>query len=302
MATARKALPAKTGALLHSPYRMLVRVGLLGPALGGQCILDFPLLTALNLCALQLCGRSFSSLCQENDPKRDTWLRQILGLPYPRSAQLHRCHDPWVKRIEINLGPMYDHETLRLAVLEERGQPVGLRFQIGPEKEQKLKLDGQKRAELMIEDRRFLFRVIDPQTVEMDLDESRMTLGTPPANPQEHHLLVELDGQLQMVKSGGFMVKSSLLEIANQVAPSLIPSHLTGDISIPRIIPSRATHLPLPNLRRYHVEILLMGAGPIRIQLEIGSITGLNARQLDILKNLFDNVFYHPELKKIFGS
>lgn len=302
MATGRKALPAKTGALLQSPYRLLVRVGLLGPALGGQCILDFPLLTALNLCALQLCGRSFSSLVQDEDPRRDTWLRQLLGLPYPGSPQVYRCHDAWIKRIEVNLGPLYEHEILRLAVIEERGQLVGLRYQIGPEKEQKLKLDSQQRAEIVIEDRRFLIRALDPLSIEMDLDESRLTLGSMPSQPQEHHLLVDLDNHMQLVKSGSSLVKSSLLEIANQTAPSLIPEHLTGDISIPRIVPLRAAHLPLPNLRHYHVEILLMGAGPMRIQLDLGPLTGLNDRQLDILKNLFDNIFYHPELKKIFGS
>lgn len=226
----------------------------------------------------------------------------MLGLPYPGGAQIHRCHDPWIKRVEVNLGPLYEHETLRLAVIEERGQAVGLRCQIGPEKEQRLNLDAQKRTELVIEDRRFLIRVLDPQNIEIDLDESRLTLGPVPPSPQDHHLIVELDHQSYLVRSGGFLVKSSLLEIANQVAPSLIPAHLTGDISTPRIIPSRATHLPLPDLRRYHLEVLLMGAGPVRIQLELGPISGLNPRQLDLLKSLFDYTFYHPELKKIFGS
>lgn len=302
MATGRKALPAKTGSLLQSPYRLLVRVGLLGTALGGQCILDFPLLTALNLCSLQMCGRSFSSLIQEENPRRDIWIRQLLGMPYPGSAQIYRCRDAWIKRIEINLGPLYAHETLRLAVSEERGKPVALRYQIGPEKEQKLRLDAQQRAELLIEDRRFLFKVLDPLSVEMDLDESRLTLGSVPSQLQEHHLLVEIEGQTQLVKSGSSLVKSSLLEIANQTAPSLIPADMIGDISTPRLIPLRAAHLPLPNLRHYHIEILLMGAGAVRILLDLGPLTDLNSRQLDILKNLFDNTFYHPELKKIFGS
>lgn len=303
MATGRKAMPAKSGSLLHSPYRLLIRVGLLGPALGGQCILDFPLLTALNLCSLQMCGRSFSSLAQESSSaQRDMVLKQLLGLPYPGSAQIYRCRDPWIKRVEINLGPMYQHEILKLAVIDERGKPVGLRAQIGPEKEQKLNLDARQCAELVIEERRFLLRVVDLQTIEMDLDETPFTLGSLPPQAQEHHLIVELDHQPLLVKSAGSLVKSSLLEIANQVAPSLIPSHLTGDISTPKIIPLRAAHLPLPNLRRFHVEVLLMGAGAVRVQLELGPISGLNARQLDILKALFDYTFYHPELKKIFGS
>lgn len=294
-------MPAKSGSLLHSPYRLLIRVGLLGPALGGQCILDFPLLTALNLCSLQMCGRSFSSLVQEDSPERTLVIKQLLGLPYPGSAQIYRCRDPWVKKVEINLGPLYQHEILKLAVIDERGKPIALRAQIGPEKEQRLALDNKQQAELVIEDRRFLLRVVDLQTIEMDLDERAFTLGPVPPQPQEHHLIVELEDGMYMVKSAGSLVKSSLLEIANQVAPSLIPEHLTGDISTPKLIPLRAAHLPLPNLRRFHVEVLLMGAGAVRVQLELGPISGLNARQLDILKALFDYTFYHPELKKIFG-
>lgn len=302
MATGRKALPLKTAKLLNSPYRLLIRVGLLGPAVGGQCIFDFPLLTALNLCSLQFCGLSFSSLNQTTQPQRETWLKQLLGLPYPGSAQTYRCQDPWIKRVEVNLGPLYQNELLRLSVIEDKGLATGVRFQIGPEKEQTLKLNPQQRASIQIEDRLFLIHVLDPQTIEVDLDESRLTLGAIPPQTNEHHLIVELEQQPWLVKSGSSLVKSSLLEIANQVAPSLIPEHLTGDISTPRIIPLRASHLPLPNLNRYNVELLLMGAGAIKIQLELGPIAGLNPRQLDILKSLFDYTFYHPELKKIFGS
>lgn len=302
LATGRKALPAKQLQIHSASPRLLIRVGLLGPAFGGQCILDFPLLSALNLCALQLCGRSFSSISHEETPERERLLRQLLGLPYPGGQQRYYCHDAWVKRIEVNLGPFYAHETMRIMVIERQGQAVGIRIQIGPEKEQSLSLDEQKQAVFILEDRRFLIKVLDLHEIEVNLDESALTLGPLPPNPQDYHLLVSLEGKTHVVRSGSSLVKSSLLEIANQVAPAFIPEHLIGDISTPRIIPSRASHLPLPHLTRYQVDLLLMGAGPLRVTLELGGISGLSRQQLDLLKSLFDFTFYHPELKKIFGS
>lgn len=293
---------AKTGQLLLTPNRLLIQVGLLGPALGGQCILDFPLLTALNICALQFAGRNFVNLNQEDSSNKALFLRQLLGLPNSGGAQIYRCSDPWIKRIEINLGPLYKNELLRIAVIEQRGRFVGLKAQIGPEAPQTIKLDAQARGSLEIEGRIFLFKVLDALTVEMEMDESALTLGSLPSNIQSHHILTELEGKQYLVKSAGSLVKSSLLEIANQVAPAMIPAHLTGDISTPRIVPSRAAHLPLPYMYRYHIELLLMGAGPIQIKLELGHLSGFSEKQLDILKQLFDYTFYHPELKKMFGQ
>lgn len=302
LATGRKVLPAKHMHIHAASPRLLIRVGLLGPAFGGQCILDFPLLTALNLCALQLCGRSFSTISREAGPERERLIRQLLGLPYAGGEQRYYCHDAWVKRIEVNLGPFYAHETMRVMVVERQGQAVGVRIQIGPEKEQTLALDNQQQAVFTLEDRRFLIKVLDLHQIELELDESGLTLGPLPPTPQDYHLLIELEGKTHLVRSGSSLVKSSLLEIANQVAPALIPEHLIGDISTPRIIPSRASHLPLPHLTRYQVDLLLMGAGPLRVSLELGGLTGLSRQQLDLLKSLFDFTFYHPELKKIFGS
>jgi len=301
MATGRKAMLAKTGQLAQSPYRLLIQIGLLGPAFGGQCILDFPLLTALNLCALQLTGQNFSSLSQQNTVESLQILKQLLGLPQPQYAETYRCHNAWVKRIEINLGPLYQHEIMRLAVVEQQGQAKELRIQIGPEKEEVLALDPDQRAEYTLEGRRFLFQVQDALSVKLQLDESDLTLGPVPPDTHEGHILTQIEGKHFLVKSGSSLVKSSLLEIANQVSPALIPSHLVGDISTPKLIPSRAAHLPLPDMKRYHVEILLMGAGPIRVKLELGHLSSFSERQLDILKRLFDYTFYHPELKKLFG-
>ena len=288
---------AKTGQLLQTPNRLLVQVGLLGPALGGQCILDFPLLTALNVCALQFTGRNFTSLSQDTNI-----LQHLLGIPALGTEQTYSCVNPWVKRVEINLGPLYQNEILHVGVIEQQGKYVGLRVQIGPEEIQTIKLDHQACGSIEIEGRRFIFKVINALTIQMDIDESKLTLGTVPPQKKPHHVITNLDGQDFLVKSGGTLVKSLLLEIANQVAPAMIPAHLIGDISTPRMVPSRASHLPLPYLNRYHIGLLLMGAGPVQIKLELGNIAGFSESQLDILKKLFNYTFYHPELKKIFGK
>jgi len=288
---------AKTGQLIKSPNRLLIQIGLLGPNLGGQCILDFPLLTALNICALQFTGRNFTSLDKENN----VLLQHLLGLPSPGKEQTYRCSDPWVKRIEVNLGPLYKNEILRVAVVEKKNQFVGLKIQIGPEKVQLVKLDQNACGSLEIEGRIFLFKVIDALTIQIDLDESKLTLGPVPPKQKAHHIITHINGSDYLIKSGGTLVKSSLLEIANQVAPAMIPSHLIGDISTPQMVPLRSARLPLPYMNRYSVEALLMGAGPVQVKLELGHISGFSEQQIDILKQLFNYTFYHPELKKIFG-
>lgn len=291
---------AKTGQLSQALHRLLIRVGLLGPEFGGQCILDFPLLTSLNLCTQQFRQRSFLDLAQESHSL--DFIKQLLGLPLPGQAQIHRCTEQWVKDIKIDLGPLYRNETLKVAVKEREGKAEALTLQVGPESPVRLPLDANGRTEFEIEGRLFLFRVLDSLSVEVQLDESRLTLAPPPPQKTEHHICIELEGVPQMVKSGGSLVKSSLLEVANQVAPTLIPEHLIGDISTPRVIPSREAHLPLPNMQRYHIDLLLMGVGPVKIKLELGDLKNFSDQQLDILKQLFDYTFYHPELKKIFGS
>ncbi len=281
---------------------MLIRVGILGPAMGGQCIFDFPLLTALNLCSLQMSGLSFSSLNKDENPRRSTWLKQLLGIPYPGSEQIYRYTESWVKRIEYNLGPLYSNELLKLGIVENQGKPTELRYQIGPEKEEFLKLDQNLATTIIIEGRSYLIKVLDSQSISIDIDESKLTLAPIPPLRNEHHIFVDLDQDTFLVKSGSSLVKSSLLEIANQIAPSLIPNHLTGDISTPKLIPLRESRLPLPYLKTYQAEFLLMGAGPIRIQLDLCKLTELGPHQINIFKDLFDHTFYHPELKKIFGS
>lgn len=292
-------MPAKTGHLLHSPYRILVRVGLLGPALGGQCILDFPLLTALNLCSLSLFQQNFTSLKQ--DPKNESILKQILGLPLGHPIQ-YDCQDTWIKRVEIPLGPVYNHEVLKVTLKEQNGQLIAIRIQNDNQADQILPLDAQQKASYTFQGIEILLQALNSGSVMMELDESEQTLGPVPPQTQDHHILVQLNSQTYLVKSGGSLVKSSLLEMANQISPAMIPTQLTGDISPPRLIPSRAAHLPLPNLKRYNTEVLIMGAGPVRIKLELGNISDLQAHHLEILKDLFDHTFYHPELKKIFGS
>ncbi len=298
-ATGRQALPAKTGHLLHSPYRVLVRVGLLGPALGGQCILDFPLLTALNLCSLSLFRQNFTSLKQ--DASNENILKQILGLPLGKPVR-YDCQDTWVKRIDVPLGPVYNHEVLKVTLKEQDGHLIAMRIQSDQQSEQILPLDTQQRAVYTFQGVSFLFQALNTESVMMELDESEQTLGPVPPEQHEHHILAQINQQAYLVKSGGSLVKSSLLEMANQISPSMIPTQLTGDISPPRLIPSREAHLPLPNLKRYNTEVLIMGAGPVRIKLELGNISDLQAHHLEILKDLFDHTFYHPELKKIFGS
>lgn len=281
---------------------MLIRVGILGPAIGGQCIFDFPLLTALNLCALQMSGLSFSSLNRDSNPKRLIWLKQLLGMPYPGSEQIYKYAETWIKRIEYNLGPLYSNEILKLGIIENQGKPSEIQYQIGPEKEEYLKLDHNQTSKLVIEDRSYIIKVLDSKSISIDIDESKLTIAPKPPIENEHHIFVDLEADTFLVKSGSSLVKSSLLEIANQIAPSLIPSHLTGDISTPKLIPLRESHLPLPYLKTYTIELLLMGAGPIRVQLDLCQLADLNPQQINILKNLFDHTFYHPELKKIFGS
>lgn len=301
-ATGRKTLLAKTQNLIQSPYRLLIQIGLLGPAFGGQCVLDFPLLTALNLCALQMSGKSFLSLSQLNTLEAQHMIGQLVGLPESATPETHRCYDPWVKRIDINLGPLFQHELMRVAIVEQQNTPKALRVQIGPEKEQVLPLDAMRSARLNLENRIFIFEVIDSLSLRLRIDESALTLGSVPPETGDEHILIDVNGTEKLVKSGSALVKSSLLEIANQVAPALIPEHLTGDISTPKLVPLRATHLNLPGMTKYQLHLVLMGAGPVRIVLELGQLNRFSPGQIDILKRLFNYTFYHPELKKIFGS
>lgn len=227
---------------------------------------------------------------------------QLVGLPDAGVPETHRCYDTWVKRIEINLGPLFQHELMRVAIVEQQSVPRALRIQIGPEKEEVLALDKNNTARLMLENRQFIFEVIDSLSLRLRLDESAITLGSVPPETRDEHILIDLNGKKQLVKSGSALVKSSLLEIANQVAPAMIPEHLTGDISTPKLVPLRATHLNLPGMTKYQLHLVLMGAGPIRILLELGQLERFSVQQIDILKRLFNYTFYHPELKKIFGS
>ncbi len=293
-ATRRRALPMKTGKLSLSPYRLLVQIGLLGPQLGGQCILDFPLLTALNLCALTFAQKKFSDL-DLDEPAQKKLRNQLLGIPV-RAFEKFTCHETWVKRIHIDLGTVFEDEQLEVYILDKM-----LKVNSNLYPTQKIALDDQQRAVLPRDNVNFIFQVEDSSTLYMERDESQATLGPVPPAVTEHALLTQVNQNTHLIKSAGFLVKSSLLEIANQVAPAMIPSHLVGDISAPHLIASREAHLPLPHLKRYNTEVLLMGAGPVRIKLEIGGIQGFSNSQLDILKSLFNHTFYHPELKKAFG-
>lgn len=294
-ATRRRALGMKTGQLYHNPYRLLVQIGLLGPEFGGQCILDFPLLTALNLCALTFCQKKFVDL-DLSQPAERKLHHQLLGLPLGET-ETYQCHEDWVKRITVDLGPVYEDEQLEVYILENQ-----LKINSNLYPTEKLPLDSQKKAVLKRDAVEFILSAPDANHLQLERDESRATLGPLPPVLSENLLLTEWKDKQYMVKSAGFLVKSSLLEIANQVAPALIPAELIGDISAPHLIPSREAHLPLPHLKRYNTEVLLMGAGPVKIKLEIGGIQGFSSSQLDILKNLFNHTFYHPALKKAFGS
>lgn len=304
-ATGKMVISARnTTQLNHSPYRLLTRVGILGPAIGGQCVFDISLLTALNLSAFSLCGKNFTSLNSEENPQRDELLRKLLGLPTQDSVRRYTCHDEWVKQIDINLGPLYNHEKMKIAVVESKGderQPQQLRIRLGQEKPLTLPLDNQQKAELQLENRLFIFKAIDTTKIDVDIDESNLTLGTVPSILNEHHIVTRLNGQKYLVKAGSTLVRSWLLEMANQVAPALIPPQLTGDISTPQIIPARSRHLPLPNLHKLNLNLLIMGLGTLTISLELCNIAELHPEQIDVLKGLFNFTFYHPELKKIFG-
>lgn len=287
-----------------SPYRLIIRVGLLGPAIGGQCIFDISLLTALNLSAFSLCGRNFTTLNAEEGPERDELLRKLMGLPFKNSAQTYYCRDEWVKNIELNLGPLYNHEKMKIGISESRSEtrkPESLKIRLGNEKPITVPLSEQQRGELMLEQRKFLFHALDSMTLEIDMDESAATLATVPSILNEHHIVTRLNGQKYLIKAGSSLVKSRLLEMANQVAPALIPPQLTGDISTPLIIPARSRHLPLPNMQKMNLCLLIMGLGTLTISLELCNIAELNSEQIHILKSLFNFTFYHPELKKIFG-
>jgi hypothetical protein len=304
-ATGKMVISARnTTQLNHSPYRLLTRVGILGPAMGGQCVFDISLLTALNLSAFSLCGKNYTSLNAEEGLQRDELLRKLLGIPTQDSVRRYSCSDAWVKQIEINLGPLYNHEKMKIAVVESKGEdrrPEHLRIRLGQEKAITLQLDSQQQAELQLENQRFIFKAIDTDRVDLDIDESELTLGTVPSILNEHHIVTRLNGQKYLVKAGSTLVRSWLLEMANQVAPSLIPPQLTGDISTPQIIPARSRHLPLPNLHKLNMNLLIMGLGTLTISLELCNIAELHPEQIDVLKGLFNFTFYHPELKKIFG-
>lgn len=295
IATRRQALGIKTGQLSQSPYRLLVQIGLLGPEFGGQCILDYPLLTALNLCSLTFCKKKFADLNLE-DPYEKAMHHQLLGLPIGEK-EVYRCHETWVKRINIDLGPVYEDELLEVYIQENF-----LKINSNLYPSEKLALDKDKNAFLIRDSTRIIFTVLDATSLQLERDESGSTLGPLPPQLPESALITSIDNKEYLVKSAGSLVKSSLLEIANQVSPALIPSELVGDISSPHLIPSRDAHLPLPHLKRYNTEVLLMGAGPVRVKLEIGGIQGFSTSQLNILKALFNHTFYHPALKKAFGS
>jgi hypothetical protein len=304
-ATGKMVISARsTTQLNQSPYRLLIRVGILGPAIGGQCVFDIPLLTSLNLSAFSLCGRNYTTLNSEEGSTRDELLRKLLGLPAQDTARIYTCTDPWVKSISINLGALYNNEEMKIAVVESKGDdrhPEKLRIRLGQEKPISLALDHEQRAELLLENRRFLFKVLDTNRIEVDIDESQLTLGTVPSILNEHHIVTPLNGPKHLVKAGSSLVRSRLLEMTNQVAPALIPPQLTGDISTPQIIPARSRHLPLPNLHKLNLNLLLMGLGTLTISLELCNIAELHPEQIHVLKGLFNFTFYHPELKKIFG-
>lgn len=295
IATRRQALGFKTGQLSQSPYRLLVQIGLLGPDFGGQCILDYPLLTALNLCSLTFCKKKFADLDLE-DPYEKNIHHQLLGLPLGEK-ETYQCHENWVKRVNVDLGPVYEDEQLEVYILEH-----ALKINSNLYPSEKIPLDKDKNAYLMRDTTRLIFTVVNPTTLQLERDESRSTLGPLPPQIPDNALITTIENKDYLVKSAGSLVKSSLLEIANQVSPALIPSDLVGDISSPHLVPSRDAHLPLPHLRRYNTEVLLMGAGPVRVKLEIGGIQGFSTSQLNILKDLFNHTFYHPALKKAFGS
>ncbi len=294
-ATRRQALGMKTGQLNMSPYRLLVQIGLLGPSFGGQCILDYPLLTALNLCSLTFCQKKFVDLDLSIESERKIH-HQLLGLP-TGDKETYTCHEAWVKRIMVDLGPVYEDEQLEIYILDQALKINSNLYQM-----ERIPLDRHKTAILQRESTRFVFTVTGPTSLQMERDESETTLGPLPPVLSDNTLITETEGHQYLVKSAGYLVKSSLLEIANQVAPAFIPPELIGDISAPHLIPSREAHLPLPHMKRYNTEVLLMGAGPVKIKLEIGGIQGFSTSQLDILKSLFNYTFYHPALKKAFGS
>lgn len=294
-ATRRQALGMKTGQLNLSPYRLLVQIGLLGPEFGGQCILDYPLLTALNLCSLAFCQKKFVDLDLNLKSERKIH-HQLLGLP-TGDPETYTCHETWVKRITVDLGPVYEDEQLEIYILDK-----ALKIHSNLYPAEKIPLDKHKTAILKRESTRFKFTALTPTSLHMEKDESETTLGPIPPLLSDSTLLTTVNDQQYLVKSAGYLVKSSLLEIANQVAPAFIPPQLIGDISAPHLIPSREAHLPLPHMKRYNTEVLLMGAGPVKIKLEIGGIQGFSTSQLNILKDLFHHTFYHPALKKAFGS
>lgn len=294
--------PDSAATLSSSSHRILVRVGLLGPAFGGHCVIDVPLLTALNLSAASICGKNFTTL-NDDSPEHETFRRALVGVPYEGSKQICRCMDAWVKTIDVNLGVLENNAKMNVAIAPATSQyPYGIiRVKIGENEATNYKLDSDKRAVVQLKERKALVAVIDKDTIEVDFDEAYLTLGSVPSVVTENNIITTIDGKQHMIKSASSLVKSRLLELANQVAPYTIPSDLIGDISTPELIPMKLRNLPLPNMEKLEVSLIVMGIGVVSLYVELCPMSHLNPRQVDVFKRLFNYTFYHPDLKKIFG-
>lgn len=287
-----------------SAHRILIRVGLLGPALGGQCVIDMPLLTALNLCSVGLSGKNYTAINNDNDPTNEGYRKQLLGIPSERSSRTHKCMGQYVKTIDIDLGPIHNHLRLQIGVNTKKSQqhPHGsIRLKVGDNSPEVHSVDADNKVTVPLKESQAIIEVIDQETINLDFDETAVTLGVVPPNVNENHIVTEIEGKPLLIKGASSLVKSRLLELANQVAPYTIPTDYMGDISTPQMIPDRLRTLNLPELEKYEVDLIIMGIGDLVVSAELTHIAGLSPKQLNILKGLFNFTFYHPELKKIFG-
>lgn len=287
---------------INSRYRIFIQVGILGPSIGGQCILDIPLLTALNLCAFSISGQTFTSLNQQQTPESTAVLKRVLGLPTEAGAMLYECHDQWIKSIDVDLGSLYEQLAMNISIrLNQAQEPKSILVRPRTEKKPfECELDTAQKAHFSLEDYHFQLHVKNLLKIGLMIDESEFTLAPAPQSPNSDHILAHLGGEPALVKGASALVKSRFLELSNQLVPSLIPPDVTGDISTPRLIPGHQRKLPLP-LKKFQSHRVIMGIGPLGIFLNLCHIADLNSSQLNILKSLFDYTFYHPELKRIYG-
>jgi len=303
LATQKTVLPLKKSIPINSP-KLLIRVGVIGTVFGGHCIIELPLLTALNFTCFNLWGQNFLAInADKNNEEKNNYRKILLGIKRVEQPEFYTM-DKWTRKLNISLGTYARYPKIEINMEKENPTaPHGLiRLRLGNADGTTVhSFDKDKKTFIDLLDRYAFINAIDSMTLAIFFDESHLTLYESEKIPEGiEPITTYIDEEEKVIRASSNIVKSQALELANQVSSNLLPADFIGDISTPTIISDRERDLHINGIETLKTNLLISTIGHLSVEIQLCDLRKLKPVEEYIIKNIFNFTYAHPALKELF--